>query len=188
MSRIGTLKQSALPVVTGVLGWLWVPLSFWETVRSPVLTALSVMAAAILVRLARGLPFTNADHFEIREIEEVTSAIKQIMAALFLLLTIIVACMLFVVFSSLVSQVIYSLMPSGPISIEKSLSASISLILGYVVSRTIAVARGDVGLVDLQSQFLIRAVQRKSVEKLPVDQMPSPIEYKSNLPYGRLVQ
>ena len=188
MNRFRFFQRLILPTLAGIAAWFAVPLSFWDSARAGLLTALSVLAAAVLVRLARGLPFTNADHFEVEEIRQVTGSMKQIMSSLFALIIVILVSMFLMVFSQKVADITYAIMPTGPIPTEKTLSAFISFILGYVVARIIAVVRSDVGLVELQSKFLIRAVEQKVIKNIPQEKVPQPIEYKSAHPYGHLVQ
>jgi hypothetical protein len=48
-------------------GRFLVDVKSWDELKAGLLVALSVMAAGVLVRLARGLPFTAVDHYEVDE-------------------------------------------------------------------------------------------------------------------------
>lgn len=186
------LKNLILPVLAGAAAWLAVPLSFWHDARASLLTAFSVIAAAVMVRLARGLPFTNADHFEVDEIRQVTAAIKQIMRSLQALIVFVLATMIALTFVDRVQALFdqYGL-PTTSYIADHALSAGLGFAVVYVLMRIIQVVRGDYSLVELQSRFMIRAVERKEAKKYDearaaAAQLEPP--YQAPKGFGRFVQ
>jgi hypothetical protein len=67
-----------LPLLIGAICWRWVSVDFWDASKQALLVCLSVIAAGVLVRLARALPFTFADQYELDEIRSLTKAVSQI--------------------------------------------------------------------------------------------------------------
>lgn len=184
------LKNLIIPALAGAAAWFAVPLDFWQDARSSLLTAFSVIAAAVMVRLARGLPFTNADHFEVEEIRQVTTAIKQIMRSLLALIVVVLATMIAFTFADRIAALfaLYGL-PSTRYIADHTLSASLGFLLAFVLMRIVQVVRGDYGLVELQSKFMIRAVERKEAKKFDdarAEATDPP--YKSPEGFGRLMQ
>ncbi|MIL09667.1 hypothetical protein BZU93_27795 [Salmonella enterica subsp. enterica] len=140
--------------------------SFWDTAKPSILTALSVIAAGVLVRLARGLPFTNADQFTVDEARQVASAIQQSVRALRALIAVVFLTMASVIFAAPTVVALKAL----PIrwlfdNADAGLSGVIGFLLTYVFIRIFAVIQGDLSLVDLQSQFLVQSVERKQAER-----------------------
>jgi hypothetical protein len=184
------LKNLILPALAGAATWFAVPLEFWHDARSSLLTAFSVIAGAVMVRLARGLPFTNADHFEVEEIRQVTTAIKQIMRSLLALIVVVLATMIGFTFVDRAAAlfVIYGL-PTTVYIANHALSAVLGFLLAFVLMRIIQVVRGDYGLVELQSKFMIRAVERKEVKKFDEARASADgLPYVTPPGYGQLVQ
>lgn len=186
------LKNLTLPAIAAFAAWFAVPLDFWHEARPSLLTAFSVIAAAVMVRLARGLPFTNADHFEVDEIRQVTAAIKQIMRSLQALIGFILGTMIAVTFVDRVKALFdeYGL-PQTRFVAEHALSASLGFCLVFVLIRIIQVVRGDYSLVELQSKFMIRAVERKEAKKYDdarAAAAKSEPPYKAPEGFGRLIQ
>src|SRR5829696_416422 len=101
-----------VPVVAALAAGRFVSIAFWDASKQGLLVALSVIAAGVLVRLARGLPFTTPDHYEVDEIRKLTKAVEQIMRSLRALITLTLAGMVALVlakpvleFASSISQI-----------------------------------------------------------------------------------
>lgn len=139
--------------------------AFWDANRAALLVMLSVTAAGTLVRLARGLPFTTPDHYELQEIRALTKAVKEIMAKLRLLILVIGATMAFLIlvypFVGWVSRVTEWNQPT----LEAIASAILGAMHAYVFCRMYQVVCGDEDLTTVQSDFVERAVERKQAEK-----------------------
>jgi hypothetical protein len=183
------LKRLLMPALAAAAAGLLVPAAFWTDARTGLLASLSVIAAAVMVRLARGLPFTNADHFEVEEIRQVTAAIKQIMRALAALIVVVLGTMGTLTFADRIVLIINSTIRPGGTLGGQLVSAVIAFLLAYVLTRIFQVVMGDLNLVDLQSRFLIRAVERRQREKMDDRQAEiDPGTFKTPEGFGRLVQ
>lgn len=165
------MRLTLLPVVAtaaaAALSAGLVGIGTWDTTKTGLLTALSVIAAAALVRLARGLPFTNPDHFELDEVEQVTSAVKQLARSLRLFLGVALSTMVLLVLAQPLANVIgrLSLTASAQEVLLRLLSGIVGGFLAYVLVRLWQIVGSDLSLLDKQAQFTVRAVQRKARRK-----------------------
>lgn len=162
---------------------------FWDTSKASILTALSVIGAGVLVRLARGLPFTNIDQFQVEEARKISAAIKQSIRALRVLILVILFTMVSLVLAKGLAVAACAQWPSASHAFQFGISGLIGLLLSYILVRVTAVIQGDVGLVDLQAEFFIRAVERKQADRFDKAQNRStaaPIENPKN--YGKIIQ
>lgn len=171
-------------------GW-FVGIAFWDTSKQAFLVGLSVIAAGVLVRLARGLPFTAADHYEVDEIRGLTNAMRQIVRSLRILITAVLLSMLGLVIAKPFIDTLQAAPKFVPyISyIEHSVSGALGFVLTYVSWRMLQVVKGDQDLTELQSKFIVRAVERRQAkifDQQQADTSTSP--FKSPEGYGRRIQ
>jgi hypothetical protein len=144
----------ATPLIAGAAGItsvVLIPATSWDTSRAAVVACISVIAAGTLVRLARGMPFTNADQFEVNEIRKLSEGAKLSVRALGTLLTVAVVAMVVVCFST---QILTN--QAAPVA-----SFINGFLLGYSLARVINVVRSDIQLTDLQATYMVRSVERK---------------------------
>ncbi|MBH5372962.1 hypothetical protein [Bradyrhizobium glycinis] len=155
--------------------------------KAGLLVALSVMAAGVLVRLARGLPFTSADHYEVDEVRRLTKAVEQIMRSLKLLILAVLLAMIVLVTAASVLEAFNRHMPAFCHWVGPALSGTIGLLLAYVCIRMWQVIRGDQELTSLQSKFIVRAVERKQAARFEDQIAPSEGNFKPPADYGKVV-
>jgi hypothetical protein len=175
-------------VVAGTL----IPIDLWDSVKQPLLVASSVLAAGVLVRLARGLPFTNSDQFEVEEIRALTKAVKQVMRALRMLIFMLFIAMISLAF---VKPILDRIAPStniGMFSIWARVLASglLGFLFSYGFMRITHVVHGDYDLVDLQSGFMVRAVERKAAKQFEDQHSTGVTDSTVRTPegYGKIIQ
>ena len=187
------IKWSALviPVITGAISAAAVGVGFWDESKQGLLVALSVIAAAVLVRLARGLPFTTPDHYEVEEIRALTDAVSQILRSLKTLIIVVFATMSFLI----VAKLIQSLLGKASIKLfdrdfsEFIISGLIGFTISYVLVRILHVVQGDCDLTRLQSNFIVRAVERKQAKMfLEIEKKGSSAPFTTPQGYGKVVQ
>ncbi len=180
-----------VPLVVGVAaGWL-VAVPFWDGSKQGLLVGLSVIAAGVLVRLARGLPFTTADQYEVEEIRKLTRAVAQIIRSLRILITAVLAGMLGLVLVKPILDSVQSvqLLSKYSMYVEKTLSGALAFILTYVVLRMLQVVKGDQDLTELQSYFVVRAVERKHAKRFDEQIASNQSQiFKNPEGYGRTIQ
>jgi ABC-type amino acid transport system permease subunit len=178
-----------IPVAVGLMAAALMDIAFWDELKAGLLVALSVMAAGVLVRLARGLPFTSVDHYEVDEVRQLTRAIDQIMRSLKLLVLVVVIGMVALVIALPLQKALGPHFSSnGRFWIGCAVSGFIGLTLSYVCTRMWQVIRGDLELTGLQSKFVVRAVERKQAKRFD-DQISNAdgVKFKSPDDYGKIV-
>jgi hypothetical protein len=188
------MRVTVLPVVTtvsaGAISALLVSASAWDGLKAGLLTALSVIAAAALVRLSRGLPFTNPDHFEADEVEQVTNAVKQLARSLRAFLVVVFAAMVLLVFvKPLADEATAIFIAPAAQAIGRALSFVVGSALAYVLTRVGQIVGSDIGLLDKQAKFMVRAVHRKARDKEEARAEAAGLTpFKTPEGYGRRIQ
>jgi hypothetical protein len=161
-----------VPLLIGAACSGWVSVDFWDASRQALLVCLSVIAAGVLVRLARALPFTVADQYELDEIRSLTSAVSQIARSLRALLIAVLVGMIGLV----VAKPLLDFAAATPVLAEhlalagSSISGLLGVVIGYVFFRMLQVVSSDQSLTELQSKFIVRAVERKQAERFEKQQ------------------
>lgn len=144
-----------------------------------------------IVRLARGLPFTSPDLYELDEIRQLTQAIKQIVRALRILFVVTLAAMVaLVVLKPLTAALAVAVpQPYSRYLIQYVALGLMGLVVGFVFSRMYSIVVGDYDLTLLQSKFLERAVERKQARRFE-DRViqPGADGFKSPEGFGRVIQ
>jgi len=189
------MRLTRLPLIVtpaaAVLSAALVGIGTWDKTKTGLLTALSVIAAAALVRLARGLPFSNPDHFEPDEVEQVTSAVKQLARSLRAFLGVALCAMVLLILAEPLENLISKLWlaPAAKTALTQSLSGIVGASLAYVLVRIWQIVGSDLSLLDKQANFMVRAVNRKArardEEKAERDGLPA---FKTPEGYGRRLQ
>ncbi|WP_037431504.1 hypothetical protein [Sinorhizobium fredii] len=183
------LSHLLIPAFGAATAALTVSVDFWDSSKAAILTALSVIGAGVLVRLARGLPFTNVDQFQLDEARKISSAIKQSIRALRVLIFVIIMAMVSLVLVKGLTATITAALPHGNVFVGPAASGLVGLLLSYILVRITAVIQGDVALVDLQSDFFVRAVERKQGERFEKARSSAPDVPPANPKgYGKVIQ
>jgi hypothetical protein len=160
-------RNILLPFLVASLCYRWVSAEFWDGSKQALLVCLSVIAAGVLVRLARALPFTTADQYELDEIRRLTKAVAQIARSLrVLLIAVLVGMIGLVVARPVVAGTKdTAIFAAFGAQIEGLISGILGFVFAYVLFRMLQVVRGDQDLTDLQSGFVVRAVERKQADR-----------------------
>jgi hypothetical protein len=173
-------------LATGYFSARYVPLSIWKPVFPGMLVALSMLGAAVLVRLARNAPITAPAAFDDQDLKRFFDSLEELNRRLFWIFIQAVLAIFILLFAIVSSEYRGTLF--GYASVVSSVcSGLLGFILIWLVSRVIAMALGDIGFVRLQREVLENALarQRKSAsEKLTA----STVEYRSPGGYGRAVK
>jgi hypothetical protein len=157
------LAPVLVPGLVAVIAAVSVRVSTWDSVKTSIITALSVAAAAALVRLSRGLPFSAASNFEPQEIQQITAAVIQLARSLRAFLAITILSMGVLI---MVAPLIALADPMRNSAVVwwggRVLSSIIGGLLSYVVVRLFQIVASDLSLLNEQSKFMVRAVQREA--------------------------
>jgi len=160
-----TIFPLVIPLAAAGAAAAIVPVSTWESWRSGLLPALSVVAAAVLVRLARGLPFTNADHFQLGEFRDVAARMQKISKSLRMLIYVCLAAMVAVIIApSAIHLARRTLIVAVDSWLERLVSFSLAYSITYAFVRLAQVVEGDVSLLKLQSSILEGVLARKNAK------------------------
>jgi hypothetical protein len=157
-----------LPIVAGVSAGTMIHLHAWDNLRSALLPALSVIAAAVLVRLARGLPFTNADHFTLSEFRSVAGKMEANARKLRALIFVCLIALAVLTFGSGIVAAIASvprILPWVPQAAGGVTSGLIAALVVYAFTRVVEVVHSDVGLLRLQAKVLEGVIASKNAAK-----------------------
>ena len=182
-----------IPIGMGAAAFaLFAPLA-WDSVRQPLILALSLVGAAVLFRLARGLPVNDCSGFEVDEARKLTSAIVTVHKSLIILFVSILASIILLAFTeffmSTVKEMV-SLEESTREHLQQGWTGTIFILVSYAISRTIALVAGDYNLVKLQGQLFERAVERRHAQERADDisraAKGAPFEAREG--YGKLRQ
>lgn len=180
-----------LPVVVSLataLGCgLAVDIYSWEAARLWLIPALSIVAAAVLVRLARGMPVTNPDHVRDEEIDEVVGAFTSLAQSLRTLFFVVLATIVCVGLAAPVAVVIAELFPVSFDYGNRLGSSLVGVGVGYCLARMLQVAQSDVSITKLQARLLRQAVARRQAKKFETDAM-QPTSFKQPEGYGKPLQ
>ena len=173
-------------LAAGYISGRYVPLAIWKPVFPGMLVALSMLGAAVLVRLARNAPITAPTAFDDHDLKRFFDALEELNRRLFWIFLQAVAALFVVLFAIMFSDYHGALFgyASGA---SHTCSGLLAFILIWLVSRVVAMAMGDIGFVRLQREVLENALsrQRKAVsEKVTA----SAVEFRSPGGYGRAVK
>lgn len=165
-------------------------MSTWDSVKTGLITALSVAAAAALVRLARGLPFTAASQFEPAEIDLITGAVIQLARSLRAFLAITIVSMAALIMVSPLIEYANQIQATSLVWWGgRILSGFIGCVLAFVVVRLFQIVGSDLSLLNEQSRFLVRAVKR-AAEKEQSNALAPGVgaEFRTPENYGHRIQ
>jgi len=185
-----TVLPIVAPAAAAAVSAALVGLGTWDDARTGLLAALSVIAAAALVRLARGLPFTNPDHLDVDEVEQVTAAVQQLARSLRAFLGIVLATMVLLVLVKPLAGLVSLLWitEGAKDTFQRALSGTIGAALAYVMVRIWQIVGSDLGLLDKQVHFMVRAVHRKARAKEEAEAEAAPMAFKTPEGYGQRLQ
>lgn len=173
-----SVPSTIVPIAGGLACGLLVSLDAWEVLRPALLPAISIVAAAVLVRLARGLPFTNADHFTLDQFRRVAANLETNARKLRALILVCLAGIVCLIVGNNLVELIAHLTSRWPVVGEifaKLMSGAVGLLLTYSFVRVVEVVHSDVALLKLQSKILETVIANrnaKTFEKAVADENP----------------
>jgi len=176
MKRV-SVPAVVLPVICAALSAWLISLSGWESLRTAVIPAISMIAAAVLVRLARGLPFTNPDHFSLGQFRDVAAKLEVNARHLRALIWV---CIGAVVAITIGAPLYRQLPPAAPgfgwvaIATELVVSAGIGFLVSYSFVRIFEVVQSDVLLLKLQSKIIEGVIAQKNAKAFEKERGENP--------------
>lgn len=183
-----------LPLVGALAGGAFTGLCIgaptWSELKSSLLPAFTVIGAAVLVRLARGLPISSAENFELDEVRAIASGYLTLSRYLRALILVVLATMAWIGFGPMgVLKLAPTLRHFHLLTVASSLvSASVGGLITYCGVRMAQVVQQDVVLTRLQGELLERAVQRRIAKNFEqsVEVKSAPIAGRAG--FGQVMQ
>lgn len=148
-----------IPLGVGVVTGLTTKATTWTDLRQPLLTAIAIISAGILVRLSRGVPFSAIEVLEADEARKLAEAIKLSVRALRALLIICFLTIFFIVFSVQIADLLATPVAQNNLPFTEFfdyLGFLVPALLVFVCMRTYAVVEGDVQIADIQADILVK--------------------------------
>lgn len=137
----------------------------------------------MLVRLARNAPITAPTAFDEEDLKRFFDTLEELNRRLFLIFIQAVAAIFITLFAIVMSSYKGGLFGYAG-AVSSTCSGLLSLLLIWIPTRVIAMARGDIGFVKLQREILQNALARQrkaAAEKI----VAGPVEFRSPGGYGR---
>lgn len=160
-----SLSSVIIPTAGAVASAFLVSVGVWENLRAAILPAVSIVAAAVLVRLARGLPFTNADHFNLDQFRGVAANLEGNARKLRALIFVCLGGIVCLIVAKDATDQVASFSERWPIVGEifgRLVSALLGGLLTYSFTRVVEVVHSDVALLRLQSRIIETAIANKN--------------------------
>jgi len=176
MTRI-SFPAVVLPVVCAAVSAWVIGLAGWESLRAAVIPAISMIAAAVLVRLARGLPFTNPDHFTLDQFRDISQKLQTNARYLRALIWICIAAVVAVTIGGPLYRELPAALPGyswAPEATERALSAAIGFLVSYSFVRIFEVVQSDVVLLKLQANIIEGVIAQKNAKAFEKERVDHP--------------
>ena len=181
-----------IPVGVGVATGLTTDATMWTDLRQALLSVVAIISAGVLVRLARGVPFTAIDVLEADEARTLSGAIKQSVRALGVLLAVCFLTTLSLIFIGQLSRVFGSEAAQRNLPFTESfdyVALIVSFLLTFVFMRTYAVVKGDIQIVDIQANILFKKRNGEAADNFQDDvATPAKKGFQAPSGYGRVIE
>ena len=156
-----------VPVGVGVATGFTTDATTWTDLSQALLSVVAIVSAGILVRLARGVPFSAIDVLEADKADELSAAIKQSVRALgglLLVCFLTTLCLIFVghIAGMLGTEGVQDVLPFT--DHFDYVAFVVPLLLAFVFTRTYAVVMGDIQIVDIQADILTKKRNKAAAE------------------------
>lgn len=151
--------------VAGFVFGRWMTLVLLKEILQPLIVAISIMAAALLVRLNRGMPTLDWQSLEASERKVLTQRVLELSREYMSVLALQLVTLLILLTLSMVKQKTFYGWSGGPVVILGALGALIGLCIsrmGYIVWR-------DTDIVRLQKKLIDDSADRQAIEKASQD-------------------
>lgn len=143
--------QLLAPLALAALAWFYLDLTAWLSVAAPVILSLSVVGAAVLFRLGRGLPEFHVRDLDVEDIDSLTDAYSVVAQRLSGILAWIGVAIGLLIVAHFVKN--------GPEWLCSSLTSLGVYFVSFVVCRTVVLVKGDLDLVRLQGKLLVKEIE-----------------------------
>ncbi|MDR6657782.1 hypothetical protein J2W51_000324 [Tardiphaga robiniae] len=150
--------------VAGIWGYVfsrWMSFDLLQEITQPLIVAISIMAAALLVRLNRGMPTLDWQSLEVADRKLLTQRIVELSQEYMFVLAIEFATLLLLL---LISVTAGSEVRELPYASEITLGL-LGAMLGLSVSRMAYIVWRDTDIIRLQKKLIDDSADRQAIEK-----------------------
>lgn len=142
--------------------------TIWINAQQGLLSGIAIISVGVLMRLARGVPFSAIDVLTKEEAHKLSCAIKQSVRTLQALLAV---CFLTVFLLIFVDDFPYA-------------TSLIPFFLVFIIIRTFSVTLGDIEIVDIQANILTKTYNKKRSDDFQKSIAGQSDTYKTPPSYG----
>lgn len=143
----------------------WMTLALLKEILQPLIVAISIMAAALLVRLNRGMPTLDWKSLEVAERKILTHRVVELSREYISVLALQFVTLVILLALSLIKEKTFYGWPNGPAIVLGALGA----LLGLCVSRMGYIVWRDTDIVKLQKKLIDDSADREAIEKASQD-------------------
>lgn len=158
--RLGTVALIIAAAAGGCASAYFVALPVWTPALSGLLTALSLLAGAALVRMARNVPITSPSTFDDDELRRFFETLEALAQRLFWVFAQTLGAVALV----LVAMVLTAADHPRPWFYDQicmATSGALAFSMLWLSTRMLSMAKGDIGFIRLQRLILENAVARE---------------------------
>lgn len=180
-----SVASLVVAAAVGVLAWRYISLDLWEPAFPGVFVALSMLGAAVLVRLARNAPITAPTAFNEEDLKLFFDALEILARRLFAIFAQVVVALSVVIASIVVLKNI-------PTAVDTSqwkaaapyCSGAMAFFITWVLLRLLEMTYGDIGFLRLQRRILEHALERERIKEAS-KKVAAPVNWTTKDGYGR---
>ena len=163
----------------------------WDSIRSEAITMLSILAAAVLFRLGRGVPSVSVDGLAVEEAENLATAYEEVARRLAAVAALTAIGILGLALTGIVQRLFSLHLPADVAEVCcKLFTACLAAILAWTFCRAVVLVRGDLSSVRVQGRSMVASVRRRHAEQesaaLEDAETSSPFGTPPN--YGELIE
>ena len=164
--------------------------SDWDNVRPEAMTMLSILAAAVLFRLGRGVPSVSVDGLAVEEAENLATAYEEVARRLAVMAGVTAIGLLGLAVIGVIHRFFSLHLPSDVAEVLcRLLTALLAVVLAYTFCRAVVLVFGDLSSVRVQGKSMVASARRRHVEQTTAAirnaEKSHPFEKPSN--YGDLI-
>ena len=185
-STCRALASLVASFAAGALAWRYAPLGFWEPAFPAMLVAMSMLGAAVLVRLARNAPITAPAAFDEEDLRRFFDALETLAKRLFAIFVEVILTISSIVFALVVLSKTKGPSARDWIAYEPWASALMTGLFVWVLLRLVEMTYGDIGFIRLQRHIIEHALERER-NREALKKISASVDWKSSGDYGRAI-
>ncbi len=164
------LLQILIPFVIAIIAFFSIEPSQWSDIRSDIILVLSVLAAAVLFRLGRGIPPMNVEDLELQEIENLVKEFRKVTRRLAVFLVIIGVSLIGLAITEVVDEFLKIIFSGFSEASQRTIiRISVAILIFFITltfCRAYLVIRGDQNLAEVQGKIMVHSAERRHNRKV----------------------